>query len=120
MFVSIHKVWAKLFTFLSIKICSVAYGGILLPDILDYFRILTTRGGKYSVSSASRDRVIITHAYPVLNQIRAYHYAYIRFSILERSILQANIDIPRILIYACIPYCYLNYVYKAIIKFMKT
>ena len=65
MFVSIYKVWAKLFTFLSIKICSVAC---------------------------------------VLNQIRAYHYAYIRFSILERSILQANIDIPRILIYACIPY----------------
>ena len=59
MFVSIYKVWAKLFTFLSIKICSVAYGGILLPDILDYFLILTTRGGKYSVSSASRDRVII-------------------------------------------------------------
>ena len=63
---------------------------------------------------------IITYAYPVLNQIRAYHYAYIRFSILERRILQANIDIPRILIYACIPYFYLNYVYKAIIKFMKT
>ena len=78
MFVSIYKVWAKLFTFLSIKICSVAYGGILLPDILDYFLILTTRGGKYSVSSASRDRVIIiTYAYPVLNQICAYHYAYI-------------------------------------------
>ena len=117
MFVSICKVWAKLFTFLSFKICSVAYGGILLPDILDYFLILTTREGKYSVCSASRDRVIITYAYPVLNQIRAYHYA---FSILERSMLQANIDIPRILIYACIPYFYLNYVYKAIIKFMKT
>ena len=86
MFVSIYKVWAKLFTFLSVKICSVAYGGILLPDILDYCLILTTRGGKYSVSSVSRDRVIITYAYPVLNQIRAYHYAYIRFSILERSI----------------------------------
>ena len=48
MFVSIYKVWAKLFTFLSIKICSVAYGGILLPDILDYFLILTTGGGKYN------------------------------------------------------------------------
>ena len=70
MFVSIYKVWAKLFTFLSIKICSVAYGGILLPDILDYFLILTTRGGKYSVSSASRDRVIITYAYPVFSDTR--------------------------------------------------
>ena len=77
-----------------------------------------TRGGKYSVSSASRDCVIVTYAYPVLNQIRAYHYAYIRFNILERSILQANTDIPRILIHACIPYVYLSYVYKAI-KFMK-
>ena len=115
MFVSIYKVWAKFFTFLSIKICSIAYGGILLPDILDYFLILTTRGGKYSVSWASRDRVIITYSYPVLNQIRAHHYAYIRFSVLERSILLANIDIPRILIYVCIPYFYL-----AIIKFMKT
>ena len=78
-----------------------------------------TRGGKYTVSSASRDRVIITYAYSVLNQIRAYYYAYIRFNILERSILQANTDISRILVYACIPYFYLSYVYKAI-KFMKT
>ena len=31
-------------------------------------------------------RVIIIYACPVLNQIRACHYAYVRFSVLERSI----------------------------------
>ena len=45
-------------------------------------------------------RVIIIYACPVLNQIRACHYAYVRFSVLERSI-HADIDILYILLHAC-------------------
>ena len=86
---------------LNIKIRSFAYGGILLPDILDFVRIGDDQRMKIHVcvSSASCNSVIIIiYAYPVLNQVCAYHYAYIRFNILERSILPANIDIPCILI----------------------
>ena len=45
-------------------------------------------------------RVITIYACPVLNQIRACHYAYVRFSVLERSI-HADIDILYILLHAC-------------------